>query len=161
MKFVNTKSEQLLQQGANKFFLPPTRKDIGEGLVAIRGYYASVKAGTSNMLLNVNTTTSAFYNVPQLVSHYVLRNNCRYGSVQSDLKGLQVRATYGTSTPAERERAFNEFSYNKENGKSVWLNPQLQEYWENSSGTGTINRTQGHFIAKINQGKRNEHFASL
>lgn len=35
--------------------------DLGEGLVAIRGYYSSVRPGPSRVLVNINVATGAFY----------------------------------------------------------------------------------------------------
>ena len=53
--------------GGNRFYLHPVDRpveaclDLGGGLVAVRGYYASVRTSTARILVNVHTITSAFY----------------------------------------------------------------------------------------------------
>ncbi|MCJ1404423.1 hypothetical protein MMC11_007648 [Xylographa trunciseda] len=48
----------------NKFFPPPPTtgaSDLGKGLVALYGFYASVRTATSRLLLNVNSISATFY----------------------------------------------------------------------------------------------------
>ena len=66
------KNDTVFQAGQNKFFQYP-RGDpenptqlndnfyLGNGLIAVRGYYSSIRALTSRVLLNLNAQCSAFY----------------------------------------------------------------------------------------------------
>ena len=53
--------------GGNRFYRFPINQslrnclDLGGGLMAVRGYYASVRTSTLRVLVNVHTQTSAFY----------------------------------------------------------------------------------------------------
>ncbi len=68
---------EIFQSGSNKFFHYPTDPEtydsLGGGLIAVRGYYSSVRTSTLRTLLNVNTQTSPFYpaiNVVNLIDMY-------------------------------------------------------------------------------------------
>ena len=66
------KDNNVFQAGQNKFFRyprgdpqKPTQLDykfyLGNGLIAVRGYYSSIRTSTSRILLNLNAQCSAFY----------------------------------------------------------------------------------------------------
>lgn len=67
------KNEAIFQAGQNKFFQYPTnvknqqfdqvyqKYNLDGGLIAVRGYYSSVRTSTSRILLNLNAQCSAFY----------------------------------------------------------------------------------------------------
>ena len=67
------KDDTVFQAGQNKFFQyprgDPEKKysdlygncDLGNGLIAVRGYYSSIRTSTSRILLNLNAQCSAFY----------------------------------------------------------------------------------------------------
>lgn len=70
--------------------------DLGAGLTAIRGFFASVRAATSRILVNVNVSHGAFYNegpLDRLVLQYdpQLRSMPRLNSF---LKRLRIRSTH-------------------------------------------------------------------
>lgn len=56
---------QVFQSGQNKFYRYPTDRkdylDLSGGLIAVRGYYSSVRTATARTLLNLNAQTSPFY----------------------------------------------------------------------------------------------------
>lgn len=62
----------------NSFFpyggpLRNEERDLGKGLVALRGYYSSVRPGPSRLLLNLNVSHAAFYkpeNLRDLIERY-------------------------------------------------------------------------------------------
>ncbi|KAK5124785.1 hypothetical protein LTR85_001498 [Meristemomyces frigidus] len=63
--------------GNNRFYYRPGWQDLGpnytpdsKGLIAVRGYYCSVRPGMGAVTLNVNTVTSTFYR-PQTVQQYL------------------------------------------------------------------------------------------
>ena len=67
----------VFQSGNNKFFHYPTDPNtyvtLGGGLIAVRGYYSSVRTSTLRTLLNVNAQTSPFYpaiNVSDLINQH-------------------------------------------------------------------------------------------
>ena len=67
------KADTVFQAGQNKFFQYPRGDpgknysklygncDLGNGLIAVRGYYSSIRTSTSRILLNLNAQCSAFY----------------------------------------------------------------------------------------------------
>ena len=59
-------------------FLPyPTSESkyqrLGHGLIAVRGYYASVRTSTYRALVNINVQTSAFY--PTIDVHRLIEDH--------------------------------------------------------------------------------------
>ncbi|KAF2102684.1 hypothetical protein NA57DRAFT_71671 [Rhizodiscina lignyota] len=65
-------------------------------LLANRGYFSSVRPGTSTMLINVNTVTSAFLR-PILVSKFIARMKsagCPPQLISKSLVGKSARITY-------------------------------------------------------------------
>lgn len=70
-KPASTPDKMAVSPQMNKFF--PLRGDeapdnLGGGLIALRGYYTSVRTSTLRLLLNINTVTSAFYRPGPLVA---------------------------------------------------------------------------------------------
>lgn len=92
---------------ANKFF--PTSQnpgDLGGGLIALRGYYTSVRTSTLRLLINVNSITAAFY-VPGPLLGLIrkFRSEAGSGSLTNFLKGVQVELTHlktGKGLPKKR-----------------------------------------------------------
>ena len=74
------KEDGIFQAGQNKFFRYPRGTpdrmfspvydniDLGDGLIAVRGYFSSVRTSTSRILLNLNAQCSAFYPEIDLLS---------------------------------------------------------------------------------------------
>ncbi|KAI9842921.1 MAG: hypothetical protein M1837_006753 [Sclerophora amabilis] len=96
--------EGVFQAGDNRYFVKAGWEDIGGGLVAMRGYYSSVRPGMSQMLLNVNTVMSAFITPCTVQTFIQTFYNMRGRSMElspdqrkelgSRLKGIQVRILY-------------------------------------------------------------------
>jgi hypothetical protein len=63
----------LIQVGANKFFIKGAFSTIAGGLRAQRGYFTSIRPSVSGPLLNINTATGVFL-PPMLVSDFL--NQC-------------------------------------------------------------------------------------
>ena len=67
------KDRAVFQAGQNKYFQYPRAnsdkefspvydsRDLGGGLIAVRGYFSSIRTSTSRILLNLNAQCSAFY----------------------------------------------------------------------------------------------------
>ncbi len=79
-------NENVVASSGNKFYPYPSfpeRRDnygnlqlensLGGGLVALRGYYSSVRTSTLRVLVNVNVCTSAFYPAIRLLDLFQLR----------------------------------------------------------------------------------------
>ncbi len=85
--------------GTNRFF--PTGAvlgDLGGGLVALRGYYASVRTATLRLLLNVNSVTATFYRAGSLLDLMRdFRTSCQgpwQFLLHNFLKGVRVETTH-------------------------------------------------------------------
>ncbi|OAL44588.1 Piwi-domain-containing protein [Pyrenochaeta sp. DS3sAY3a] len=84
-----------LSPKANKFFIARGHEYLTPSLCAIRGYFYSIRPGMGNILLNLNSCTSAFYQ-PILVSQYLLdKGTFPYAlEREASLRGLQVQLMY-------------------------------------------------------------------
>lgn len=84
----------------NKFFpLGGEIGDLGGGLVALRGYYTSVRTATLRLLLNVNSITATFYKPGPLFNLMsAFRESLRGGPVEHRLgrflKGVRVTVSH-------------------------------------------------------------------
>ncbi|KAF2005628.1 Piwi-domain-containing protein [Amniculicola lignicola CBS 123094] len=91
---IRTLSADLIQVGANKFFINGGFQNMRGGLRAQRGYVTSIRPSAIGPLLNINTATAAF--LPEmLVSDFVARmgpGDLHY--IESLLRKCTVRITY-------------------------------------------------------------------
>lgn len=99
------KDATVFQSGQNKFYQYPRNEDnrgfaaaygtwdLGSCLIAVRGYYSSIRTSTSRILLNLNAQCSPFY--PEI---NLLELMQRFGQSPQDLedfiKKLRVRTEY-------------------------------------------------------------------
>lgn len=75
--------------------------DLGGGLMAIRGFFSSVRAATGRLLVNVNVCCSAFYRPGPLVGLMMAHGlNDKY-RLEQFLKGVRVTTSH-TGTPRIR-----------------------------------------------------------
>ncbi|KAL9005566.1 MAG: hypothetical protein Q9188_001658 [Gyalolechia gomerana] len=85
-----------------KFFTYPTDRnawyDLGSGLIALKGFYTSVRTSTSRLLVNINVANAAFYPVSNLLGLMRLHTPNRANDSRSGLEGfisrLKVSHTY-------------------------------------------------------------------
>jgi eukaryotic translation initiation factor 2C len=95
---------RLTQVGANKFYLNGSHEILNpnapDGLMALRGYYTSIRPTKTGALLNVNTATSAFL-PPVTVSRFVKA----MGKTEAErlLKGSMVRIAYRRKANDEKD----------------------------------------------------------
>jgi hypothetical protein len=92
---------------ARTFSLRPDapKWDLGGGLTAIRGFFASVRAATCRILVNVNVTNAAFYNdgpLDQLMAAFEPQRRGGKIRLASFLKRVRVRTTH---LPEKKNRA--------------------------------------------------------
>ncbi|KAK4442952.1 ribonuclease H-like domain-containing protein [Podospora aff. communis PSN243] len=72
------------------------KASLGSGLTAIRGFFASVRAATSRILVNVNVTNAAFYDsgpLDQLIEAYDPQRRGK-PRLASFLKRVRIRTTH-------------------------------------------------------------------
>lgn len=87
------KDTAVFQSGQNKFYLYPRNgniqnayqdPDLSGCLIAVRGYYSSIRTSTSRILLNVNAQCSPFY--PEINMHTMME---RFRAVRRDFYDLE------------------------------------------------------------------------
>ena len=96
------KEPGVYQGGQNKFFRYPTtdsftKYDLLGGLIAVRGYYSSIRPSTSRTLLNLTSKCSPFYksiNACKLMQEFRGLVPDDWEALERFLKGLQVETTY-------------------------------------------------------------------
>ncbi|KAL6691521.1 Piwi domain-containing protein [Trichoderma pleuroticola] len=69
--------------------------DLGNCLTAIRGFFASVRAATARVLVNINVSQAAFFQEGPL-DQFILRLGTQGGlyKLQERIKGIRVRVTH-------------------------------------------------------------------
>lgn len=97
---VSEASAKSIEVGTNRFYYKPGYSPLTDGLIAIRGYFASIRPGMDNVLLNVNTVMGAFYEairVDQLLEKFPGDRR----RVERFLKGVRVRIMYSRERPKD------------------------------------------------------------
>nr|OQO17558.1 hypothetical protein B0A51_13610 [Rachicladosporium sp. CCFEE 5018] len=88
--------DALVQVGTNKFYIPGSVRE-SDGIHILRGYFSSVRPGSTQALLNINPTHAAFF-PPILVSDFLRLAGTTpmdvYGDPKQYLRGRIVRITY-------------------------------------------------------------------
>ena len=88
----------VFQSGKNKFFHypanPNTYDNLGGGLIAVRGYYSSVRTSTLRTLLNVNAQTSPFYPAINVLDLLVQHGLNDWLAVEQFIQLLRVKTNY-------------------------------------------------------------------
>lgn len=153
------KDPTIYQAGQNKFFRYPRNPrnltfqhmysdySLTDGLIAVRGYYSSVRTSTSRVLLNLNAQCSAFYpeiNLIELMYLFAGKPipSTKYQDLEDFIQRLRVRTTQITreGTTVIREKTIRGFSHKHRivhdaNGKQI-LNPD-----GTPKATGTMGAT--------------------
>ncbi|KAK4502389.1 hypothetical protein PRZ48_005814 [Zasmidium cellare] len=91
-------ANQVRKAGQNNFYPYGTHpgrqfQDLGKGLEALRGYYASVRPAVNRLLVNLNVTSGAFFKSMPLVQ-LVREFNGNNEQNEAFLRMLKVRADY-------------------------------------------------------------------
>ncbi|KAI5810764.1 Piwi domain-containing protein [Pyronema omphalodes] len=81
--------------GQNKFFVLDDNKDLGDGLIACRGYYSSVRPTLDRLLCNINVCTAAFFK-EEVLDRIVPLLDMPRGITRKSLNGLRIRTRQGT-----------------------------------------------------------------
>ena len=88
----------IYQSGKNKFFQYPENPgnylDLGAGLIAVRGYYSSVRSSTGRVLLNLNAQTSPFYPAIGLLDLMARHGLGDWLALENFLNLLRVKTDY-------------------------------------------------------------------
>lgn len=96
---------------SNNFVDEPTQKELGGGLVAIRGFFSSIRLASGRLLVNVNTSNAPFYK-PLRLDHLMDAWNqastnpkkfdaAKAEALQEFLKGLRIQALHLTKKDNE------------------------------------------------------------
>ena len=89
---------QVFQSGQNKFYKYPTNEqeylDLTGGLIAVRGYYSSVRTATARILLNLNAQTSPFYPACGMIELIEKFGLSRWGDTEKFIQKLRVKTQY-------------------------------------------------------------------
>lgn len=88
----------LVTIGSKIFPKDAVGRDLGGGLMAIRGFFSSVRAATGRILVNVNVCYSAFYRPGPLVGLMTAQGSPDRYRLEQFLKGARVKTTH-TGTP--------------------------------------------------------------
>ena len=88
-------SPAIIDVGSSKSFLrdQPSR-DLTAGLLALRGFFSSVRIATCRVLANINVIHGAFYEhlpLDQLIQKYQLGHESDSGKLQDFLRGVRVQ----------------------------------------------------------------------
>ncbi|KAK4696440.1 hypothetical protein P7C71_g1473, partial [Lecanoromycetidae sp. Uapishka_2] len=109
---------EIYQSGKNKFFSYPSDQtkyiNLGQGLIAVRGYYSSVRTSTSRILLNLNAQVSPFYPAGPLLDLINRHGNEDGPALESFLHLLRVKTSYirnSDGTAAIRVKTIIGFSH--------------------------------------------------
>ncbi|KAK7736945.1 hypothetical protein SLS53_006700 [Cytospora paraplurivora] len=101
MKHYAKSTNNLATIGASKAFSMSgnaDKLDLGRGLIALRGFFTSVRAATNRILVNVNVSHGAFYQegeLPRLMEAFGLRHDDRaMRTLEKFLKRVRVRTTH-------------------------------------------------------------------
>ena len=73
------------------------RGDLGAGLIALRGFFSSIRVAASRILVNINVSHGAFYDsIPlnQLIEKYGREQHFNLFKVESFVKRVRVRTTH-------------------------------------------------------------------
>lgn len=105
--------------GANKSYQvsTPDSMDLGSGLKALRGFFSSVRTGTSRLLVNVNVSSGVFYHagsLVKLISEFG-KEDFKLGSFLKKLRiqtahnkpPRRVRTIFGLATPQDGQNDTN------------------------------------------------------
>ncbi|KAI1080743.1 Piwi-domain-containing protein [Whalleya microplaca] len=132
-------ADNLATIGASKSFSlsPDAAADsLGSGLQAIRGFFASVRAATARILVNVNVSYGAFYEPSRLdsaMSTYGTQNKYRLEAFlkRVKIKTLHLKArTNKAGKEVTRQKTIVAFASTRD-GRSLAQPPQVTEF-----GTG-------------------------
>lgn len=95
----------------------PDSADLGSGLKAIRGFFSSVRTGTTRLLVNVNVSNGVFYNSGSLIKlmNEFGKENPKLGTFLKKLRvhtshnkpPKRVRTIFGLATPQDGQTDTN------------------------------------------------------
>lgn len=155
------KNEAIFQAGQNKFFQYPRninnqsfdqvyhKHDLRGGLIAVRGYYSSVRTSTSRILLNLNAQCSAFYpeiNLLDLMYVFVgivgkdMIPSGAFQNIEEFIQRLRVRTEQITreGNIVTREHTIRGFSH-----KHEFIFDRNQKKVLNADGSAKMKGTKG------------------
>ncbi|KAL7915394.1 Piwi domain-containing protein [Trichoderma velutinum] len=108
--------------------------DLGNCLTAIRGFFASVRAATARVLININVSQAAFFQEGPL-DQFILRLGTQGGlyRLQAFIKGIRIRTTHlkdrlnKRGEPVLRAKSIK-FLANKNDGQGLQHPPRVKAF---------------------------------
>lgn len=139
-------------KSGNKFFpLTNAPKPLGGGLVALLGYYTSVRTSTLRLLLNVNSITAAFYRsgpLQNLMSDFRgLEDNQTdtFAKLHRFLKGVRVKLTH---LAKPKMKVIFGLARNPEGSHELGVNARVATFsWQRPGATSSSIVTVERFYA--------------
>ena len=133
------KDPNVYRVGQNKFFRYPSQDafsnyDLGGGLIAVRGYYSSVRFSTARALLNLNSQCTPFYktmNVREIVREFQESTPGDWLALHNFLWQLRVKMSYMKApdgTPLSRIRSIIGFSHRRLQSDGVNNASSISDY---------------------------------
>lgn len=143
---------QLAKIGASKTFSLGSNSDtwdLGSGLTAIRGFFASVRAATARVLVNVNVSHGAFYQHGPLERLVMAFGNMGLLKLSNFLKRLRITTTHLKEKKNRRGEVILRVKTilslaNKDDGRNLAHPPKVRtwgagpkdvEFWMESAST--------------------------
>ncbi|KAG8905078.1 hypothetical protein FRB99_000726 [Tulasnella sp. 403] len=82
--------------GRNRFFFPDpsTTKPLGSGLEALKGYYSSIRPTFRQLMVNVNSCTTAFYKAGNLADAMLEFLQGGGGRLSGFVRGVRIQTTH-------------------------------------------------------------------
>jgi eukaryotic translation initiation factor 2C len=117
--------------------------DLGAGLIALRGFFSSVRAATCRILVNVNVSHAAFYAaipLEDLIQTYGGARGTNLVQLNSFLKGVRVKTVHlpekknKAGEPIVRAKTIFGLAYPKKDGHGMDHPPKIEKYGAGPKG---------------------------
>lgn len=133
-KILSFSNPNMFSGGANNFYLR-YRHEYKDHLQLVRGYYNRIKPGSKQILLNVNTTASAFFHAPMLVSEFITfmqgpDNGCDIDYIAHILRNKQVWVLVDLSRDPNNRHIHRPNDHKERKITDFGVIPEVQDYWD-------------------------------
>ncbi|KAF2160003.1 hypothetical protein M409DRAFT_60403 [Zasmidium cellare ATCC 36951] len=146
-KAVTDGNRDTFQVGTNRFYFRAGWHDIDDGLIAVRGYFSSIKPSMGNILLNVNTVTSPFYKAQDVSKYLELPNLQNKNAAESFLAKRRVYVNFKRNDdPNEQGRSVNSLSRRCKTLVSLGAKPKEQQFFEHGTKKSVWKHLRSKYI---------------
>ncbi|KAK4500633.1 hypothetical protein PRZ48_008822 [Zasmidium cellare] len=131
-KAVTDNNNDTFQVGSNRFYYRAGWSNLEDGLIAVRGYFSSIKPSMGNILLNVNTVTSPFYKAQPVAKYLKLGSLKKKEDAEAFLAKRRVYVNFTRQQdPSEPGRDVNSFGRRCKTLVELGKEPQEQLFLDN------------------------------